>query len=91
MEENKMNGIGFGTASLVTGILSLLFIQFIFISIIFGLSATIFGIIGMKRGNRGLSKAGMSLGIISLSITFLLFLFLEVLDMSLFTIPSWYK
>ena len=44
MEENKMNGVGFGTTSLVTGILSILFIQFIVISIIFAIAAIIFGV-----------------------------------------------
>ena len=51
MEENKTSGIGYGTASLVTGILSILFIQFIVISILFALSAIVFGILGTKKGN----------------------------------------
>ncbi len=91
MEENKSNGKGFGVVSLVTGILSIVFIQFIVISIIFAIISIIFGIMGLKKGNKGLAKPGLVLGIVSLSITFLLFLFLEVLDVSLFTIPSWYK
>ena len=44
----------------------------------------------MKKGDK-LGKAGLILGIISIVITFLLFLFLQVLDVSLFVIPSWYK
>ena len=51
----------------------------------------IFGVIGLKKGNKGLSKAGLTLGIVSIVVTILLFLFLEVLDVSLFTIPSWYN
>ena len=91
MEQNKMNGVGYGTTSLVTGILSIVFIQFIVISIIFAISAIVFGILGIKKGNKGLSKSGLVLGIVALLITFFLFLFLEVLEVSLFTIPSWYK
>lgn len=91
MEENKMNGVGYGTASLVTGILSILFIQFIVISIILAIAAVVFGILGIRKGNKGLSKSGLVLGVVALLITFLLYLFLEVLEVSLFTIPSWYK
>lgn len=91
MEENKMSGVGFGTTSLVTGILSILFIQFIVISIILAIAAIVFGILGIKKGNKGLSKSGLVLGVVALLITFLLYLFLEVLEVSLFTIPSWYK
>ena len=91
MEENKMNGVGFGTTSLVTGILSIIFIQFIVISIICAIAAIVFGILGIRKGNKGLSKSGLVLGAVALLITFLLYLFLEVLEVSLFTIPSWYK
>ncbi len=95
MEENKTNNEasinGFAVASLVTGILSLLTIEFIIISIAFGILAIGLGIFGLRKPNNGMAKAGLTLGIVSLLITFLLFLFLEVLDVSLFTIPSWYK
>lgn len=89
MEGN--NGKAFGIASLVTGILSIVFIEFIIISVIFAIMATVFGILGLKRGNKGIAKAGLILGVSSLAVTFLLFLFLKVLNVSLFTIPSWYK
>lgn len=91
MENNNSKGKGYGVTSLVTGILSIIFIQFIIISVFFAIISIVFGIMGFKKGNNGLSKAGLILGIVSISITFLLFLFLEVLDVSLFTIPSWYK
>ena len=91
MDGNKLNGKGFGIVSLVTGILSIVSIEFIIISIIFAIVSIIFGIIGLKKDNNSLAKAGLILGIVSLVITFLLFLFLKVLDISLFTIPSWYK
>ncbi len=90
MEQNN-SGKGFGIVSLVTGILSIVSIEFIIISIVFAIISIIFGVIGIKKGNKGLSKAGLILGIVSLSITFLLFLFLEVLDVSIFTIPTWYQ
>lgn len=44
-----------------------------------------------KKGNKGLSKSGLVLGIVAILITFLLYLVLEVLEVSLFTIPSWYQ
>ncbi len=95
MEEKKTNNEesinGFGVASLVTGIISLLSIEFIVISIALGILAIGFGLLGLKRPNKGMAKAGLTLGIVSLLITFLLFLFLKVLNVSLFTIPSWYK
>ena len=91
MEENKSNGRGFAIASLVTGIISIIFLPFIVISIGMGLAAIIFGIIAKNKGEKSLSKAGITLGIVSLVITLLLFLFLEVFDASLFVIPSWYK
>lgn len=90
MEETSI-GKGFGIASLVTGILSIVFIEFIIISIAFAIMSIVFGVIGLKKGNKGLSKAGLTLGIVCIVVTVLLFLFLEVLDVSLFTIPSWYK
>lgn len=94
MEEKKINDVsinGFGVASLVTGIISLLTIEFIIISVALGILAVIFGLLGLRKPNKGMAKAGLTLGIVSLLVTFLLFLFLEVLDVSLFTIPSWYK
>ena len=95
MEEKKTNNEasinGFAVASLVTGIISLLTIEFIIISIALGILAIGFGLFGLRRPTNGMAKAGLTLGVVSLLITFLLFLFLEVLHVSLFTIPSWYK
>lgn len=91
MEEKGTNGRGFAVVSLVTGILSIVFLPFIVISIGMGTAALIFGIMAKNRGEKSLSKAGIALGIVSLVITLLLFLFLEVFEASLFVIPSWYK
>mgnify|MGYP002799266016 CR=1 FL=1 len=44
-----------------------------------------------NKSDKGFGKAGLIMGTISILITFLLFLFLQVLDVSLFTIPSWYR
>ena len=91
MEEKNSNGKGFAVTSLVMGILSIVFLPFIVISVGIGLLALIFGIIAKNKGEKSLSKAGISLGVVSLLITLLLFLFLEVFEASLFVIPSWYK
>lgn len=90
MEQNNSAGKGFAVASLVTGILSILFLAFIIVSIALAICSIIFARIAKKKGEQSISKAGFALGTISLSITFLLFLFLKVLDVSLFVIPSWY-
>ena len=92
MEEKSLAGKGFAIASLVTGILSIMFLAFIIISIILAICSIVFGILAKKKNNTTImAKAGFALGIISLSITSLLFLFLNVLDVSLFIIPSWYR
>ncbi len=90
-EDQNTAGKGFAIASLVTGILSLVTIQFIIISIGLALLAIILGIISLNQGKNGLAKAGLVLGIITIAITIALYLFIEVLDVSLFTIPEWYK
>lgn len=91
MEEKVSNGKGFAVASLVMGILSIIFLPFIVISVGMGIAAIIFGIMAKNRGDKTMSRAGITLGIVSLLITLILFLFLEVFDASLFVIPSWYK
>lgn len=91
MEQNTSSGKGFAVASLVTGILSIIFLAFIIVSIGLAICSIIFGIIAKNKGEKSISRAGIALGIVSLSITFFLFLFLEVLDVSLFVIPSWYN
>ena len=91
MEEKSSKGKGFAVASLVTGILSIIFLPFIVISVGMGIAAIIFGIIAKNKGDKSLSSAGITLGIVSLLITLLLYLFLEVFEASLFVIPSWYK
>ena len=64
-EDQNTAGKGFAIASLVTGILSLVTIQFIIISIGLALLAIILGIISLNQGKNGLAKAGLVLGIIN--------------------------
>lgn len=91
MEEKNSIGKGFAVTSLVTGILSIIFLPFIVISVGMGIASIVFGLIAKNKGDKSLSRAGITLGIVSLLITFVLFLFLEVFEASLFVIPSWYK
>lgn len=94
-QENKNSietkGMGWGIASLVLGIISIIFLYYIVISILAAVLAIVFGIIGKTKGDNSFAKTGLVLGIISLIVTFLLFLFLQVLDVSIFMIPDWYK
>ena len=87
----ETKGIGWGIASLVLGIISIIFLYYIFISVISAVLAVVFGIVALSKGDHALGKTGLVLGVISLIITFLLFLFLKVLDVSIFMIPDWYK
>lgn len=82
---------GFGIASLVLGIISIIFLYYIIISVISAVLAIVFGIIALRKDDRTFGKTGLALGIVSLVITLLLFLFLDVLDVSIFMIPDWYK
>lgn len=82
---------GFGIAALVISILSLVCFRYIFISVILALVGTILGLIGKKRGDNTFAVAGLTIGIISLLITFILFVVLNLLDTVLFYVPDWYK
>ena len=82
---------GWGIASLVFGIISIVFLFFIIISVISAILAIVFGIIGIKKGDKSLGKTGLMIGSASIILTILLYLFLGVLDVSLFFVPSWYK
>lgn len=93
MEEQiqKEQGKGIAITSMVTGILSIICLAFIVISTGLSLCSIICGIIAKNKGEKTFSRAGITLGVISLAITLFLFLFLKVFDVSsLFMIPSWY-
>ena len=89
--EQTNPGTGYGIAALVFGIISIVFLYYIIISVLSAVLAIVFGFQAVRKGDKGMGKAGLMLGIISVIVTFLLFLFLQVLDVSLFTIPSWYR
>ena len=89
MEENRKKSAS-GVSSLVLGIISIVSALFYYISLPTGILAIIFGYFAIHKGDNGLGKTGLILGIISVLITFCLFLLLQVLDVSLFTIPDWY-
>jgi hypothetical protein len=61
------DGGGWGIASLACGVLGLLFLP-----ILFGPLAIIFGALGLKKKLKGLAIAGLVLGVISLVVIFLL-------------------
>ena len=87
--EEKNKRIGWGIASFVLSILSIILIKFIIISIMLAVLAIVFGALSKKNT---FGKVGIIIGSISILITFTLYILLEVLDISsLFMIPSWYK
>lgn len=92
MEEKTQAGKGLAITSLVLGILSIICLPYIIISIGFAVGSILFGICARNKGERIFSKSGITLGIVSLIITLILFLFLKVFDVSsLFIIPDWYN
>ncbi len=82
---------GFGIASLVLSILSLICFRYIFISVILAIVATVLGFMGKRKGDNTFALAGFTIGIVSLLITFALFVILNLLDTVLFYVPEWYK
>lgn len=95
MEETNQKtttaGKAFGIASLVISILSILFFAYIYISIICAVVGIILGYIGRKKGDKLFATAGLTIGIISLLLTIVLFVVLNLLDTVLFYVPDWYK
>ena len=94
VKENNVQSlptIGFGIAALVLGIFSFILFKYIFISVTLALVSCILGCMGLKKGDRTFAVAGLSIGIISLLITFILFVVLNLLDTVLFYVPEWYN
>lgn len=83
--------VALGITSMIFGIISLTTMCFIVISVFFGVLAVIFGILSMifEKKNK-LKLTGFILGLISMSITVLLYLVLEVWDLNIFMVPKWY-
>lgn len=72
VEEPKKEKKGFCIASLVLGIVALVFFCLWYISIPCGILAVIFGILGIKTINKGMAIAGLITGAIGLVISTLI-------------------
>ena len=78
MEENKKKS-GMCAASLVLGIISVLFQIFWYISLPTGILAIVFGVKTIRRFGSKLGKAGMILGIIGISLCVFLYISIVML------------
>lgn len=83
--------VALGIASMIMGIISLATMCFIVISVFFGILAIIFGILSIvfEKKNK-LKLTGLILGLVSLTITIVLYLVLGVWELNIFMIPKWY-
>lgn len=84
-EDNDLsedNESGFAIASLVLGICSLIPCWYGCLSIIFGILAIVFGALGKKNAvsGKGKAKAGFIMGIVGVSLSVGLILFLIILN-----------
>ena len=68
MEKNKNNKSAMGVSSLVLGIISIVASLFWYITLPAGILAIIFGAKSIKKTGRKIGKAGLTTGIIGLSI-----------------------
>ena len=82
-EEPKQEKKGFCIASLVLGIITLVFFCLWYISIPCGILAIIFGIIGLKSTSRGMAIAGLITGSIGLVISALIVIFLFIVGFTI--------
>lgn len=86
VEEPKKEKKGFCIASLVLGIVALVFFCLWYISIPCGILAVTFGILGIKTINKGMAMAGLITGaiglVISTLIVIILFMFGFAIGMS---------
>lgn len=78
VEEPKKEKKGFCIASLVLGIVALVFFCLWYISIPCGILAIIFGILGIKTVNKGMAIAGLITGSIGLVISVLIIIALFI-------------
>lgn len=76
MEKEKTKGCGFNAASLTLGIISVLTTLFWYITYPCGILAVVFGVKGINKTNGGVAKAGLTLGIVGMSLATLIYLFL---------------
>lgn len=89
MEENNVEKKGFSITSMVLGIVSIVFCCVTYISVPCAILAIIFGVIGKKRGAKGMATAGFVLGIVTLSLGVLFMLSIFSIVMTAFEM-AWY-
>lgn len=77
-EEPKKEKKGFCIASMVLGIVALVFFCVWYISIPCGILAIIFGILGVKTKNKGMAIAGLITGTIGLVISVLIIILIFI-------------
>ncbi len=82
IEEPKKERKGFCIASMVLGIVALVFFCLWYISIPCGILAIIFGIMGIKATNRGMAIAGLITGSIGLVVSILIVVILFIVTFS---------
>ncbi len=82
-EEPKQEKKGFCIASLVLGIVTLIFFCLWYISIPCGILAIIFGILGIKSTSKGMAIAGLITGSIGLLISTLIVIFLFIIGFTI--------
>lgn len=74
---------GYSIASMVLGIVSLVFLVLWYISLPSAILAIIFAIIGMKKGGKGMAIAGLVTGIVAIALYIMLIVF-TIVSVSLF-------
>lgn len=77
-EEPKKEKKGFCIASMVLGIIALVFFCIWYISIPCAILAIIFGILGLKTATRGMAIAGLVTGSIGLAISVIVIVFIII-------------
>ena len=77
-EKQKEDKKGFCIASLVLGIVTLIFFCIWYISIPCGILAIIFGILGIKSTGKGMAVAGLTTGTIGLVISIIILVLVTV-------------
>lgn len=78
IEEPKKDRKGFCIASMVLGIVALVFFCIWYVSIPCAILAIIFGILGIKTATRGMAIAGLVTGSIGLAISIILIVFIII-------------
>lgn len=75
---------GFSIAALVLGIIAIVLCCIWYVSIICGILALIFGIIGRKSSKRGMSIAGITTGVIGIILCIILYVGIAILGLGIY-------